>query len=115
MSAKALRRILSTSHADTDEMERLTIPDEICARKYGIGATDHQQRCAGSVTGVVLSGNPVAYSLSESGSAIAVFEFREGALTGANLLCGHNGVYRRNEISGQHRRPKFEPDPSRVI
>ena len=42
---------------------------------------------------VVLSGDLVAYSLSDNGSAVMLFEFKENGIIGANLVFGDDDTY----------------------
>ena len=68
-------------------------------RHYLKGATVHHQHETCSELDVVLSGNLVAYSLSENGSAITMFDFGKGSIIGANLLFGINNAYPLNIYS----------------
>ena len=99
MKAEELQKIPLLSGADVDLLQRLAARREIFARKYSKGATVHNQHDACSMLDVVLSGNLVAYVLSDNGSAVTMFEFRGNALIGANLLFGDGGAYPLNIYS----------------
>lgn len=99
MTVGELQTIPLLSRADGDLLERLVAGREIFARKYAKGATVHNQHDTCSMLDVVLSGNLAAYALSDNGSAVTMFEFKENALIGANLLFGNDGAYPLNIYS----------------
>ena len=99
MKAEELQKIPLLSGTDGDLLQRLAARREIFACKYSKGATVHNQHDACSMLDVVLSGNLVAYALSDNGSAVTMFEFKENALIGANLLFGDGGAYPLNIYS----------------
>jgi CRP-like cAMP-binding protein len=91
-----LREIPMLSGADIDRLTRCALQNHIYINQYPKGATVHSQHDSCAALDVVLSGNLVAYSLSENGSAVKMFEFREHAMIGANLLFGESSVYPLN-------------------
>ncbi len=62
-------------------------------KSYLKGATVYNQKDSCKTLDIVLSGSLVAYSLSENGSAMTMFEFPEGQMLGANLLFGDSHGY----------------------
>jgi len=66
---------------DTAVLDRCITENQLFVRHYAKGATVHHQHEACSVLDVVLSGKLVAYSLSENGSAITMFEFQKTVLS----------------------------------
>lgn len=70
--------------------------NQMYSRKYAKGATVHRQneRCA--TVDVVLSGDLVAYSLTDNGSAVMLFQFKENGIIGANLAFGDDDTYPLN-------------------
>jgi CRP-like cAMP-binding protein len=81
---------------DTAVLNRCIAENQLFVRHYAKNATVHHQHEACSVLDVVLSGKLVAYSLSENGSAITMFEFQPNSIIGANLLFGENAIYPLN-------------------
>ena len=96
MIIEKIRRIPLLSEMDTAVLDRCIAKNQIFVRHYSKGATVHHQHEACSVLDVVLSGKLVAYSLSENGSAITMFEFQKNSIIGANLLFGENTNYPLN-------------------
>ena len=84
------------SKIDTSVLHGCIADNQLFVRRYAKGATVHHQHEACSVLDVVLSGKLAAYSLSENGSAINMFEFQKGSIIGANLLFGENISYPLN-------------------
>ena len=99
MIIKAIRRIPLLSEMDATVLNRCIAENQLVVRHYAKGATVHHQHEACSVLDVVLSGKLVAYSLSENGSAITMFEFQKDSIIGANLLFGENTNYPLNIYS----------------
>jgi len=91
-----IRRVPLLSKADTAVLDRCLAEHQMFVRHYPKGATVHHQYETCSVLDVVLSGKLVAYSLSENGSAITMFEFLKSSIVGANLLFGENAIYPLN-------------------
>ena len=85
MIIEKIRRIPLLSEMDTAVLDRCIAKNQIFVRHYSKGATVHHQHEACSVLDVVLSGKLVAYSLSENGSAITMFEFQKTVLS--ELIC----------------------------
>lgn len=96
MDPESLRRIAMFSNSDPETLRRCVADHRIFSRKYAKGATVHRQRDPCSTLDVVLSGNLAAYSLSENGSAVSMFEFHEQGVIGANLLFGESNAYPLN-------------------
>ena len=93
-----LQKIPLLSGVDHTLLEELVARREISSQRYPKGVTIHNQQDTCGALDVVLSGILVAYALSENGSAVTMFEFRENALIGANLLFG-DGAYPLNIFS----------------
>ena len=85
MIIKAIRRIPLLSEMDATVLNRCIAENQLVVRHYAKGATVHHQHEACSVLDVVLSGKLVAYSLSENGSAITMFEFQKDSIIGAKI------------------------------
>ncbi len=96
MIIEKIRHIPLLSEMDTAVLDRCVTENQLFVRHYSKGATVHHQHEACSVLDVVLSGKLVAYSLSENGSAITMFEFQKDSIIGANLLFGENTIYPLN-------------------
>ena len=96
MEIEKLRRIPLLSDVNTSLLTRCVSQSEIFIKKYAKGATVHNQHDPCVVLDVVLSGDLVAYPLSENGSAVTMFEFQKNAIIGANLLLGDNTAYPLN-------------------
>ena len=96
MIIEKIRHIPLLTEMDTAVLDRCIAENQLVVRHYSKGATVHHQHEACSVLDVVLSGKLVAYSLSENGSAITMFEFQKDSIIGANLLFGENTIYPLN-------------------
>lgn len=81
------------SQLPSDEIEPLIAGKQLFTANYSKGATVYNQKDSCKTLDVVLSGRFVAYSLSENGSEMTVFEFSEGQMLGANLLFGDERTY----------------------
>ena len=99
MEIEKLRQNPLLSSADIRLLEQCISENKIFVKKYAKGATVHRQHDHCVTLDVVLSGNLVAYSLSENGSAVTMFEFRENSMIGANLLLSDNSIYPLNIYS----------------
>jgi CRP-like cAMP-binding protein len=99
MQIERLRRMPLMSNAEISTLERCVSDNQIFIKKYAKGATVHRQHDPCTALDMILSGNLVAYSLSENGSAVTMFEFRENGIIGANLLLGDNNTYPLNIYS----------------
>lgn len=99
MEMEKLRRAPLLANADISLLARCVSENRIFVKKYTKGATVHRQHDHCATLDVVLSGNLVAYSLSENGSAVTLFEFRENGIVGANLLLGDDSRYPLNIYS----------------
>ena len=96
MIIEKIRHIPLLTEMDTAVLDRCIAENQLVVRHYSKGATVHHQHEACSALDVVLSGKLVAYSLSENGSAITMFEFQKNSIIGANLLFGENTNYPLN-------------------
>lgn len=81
------------SQLQSDEITPLIADNQLFLRNYSKGATVYNQKDCCKTLDIVLSGSFVAYSLSENGSAMTMFEFSRGQMLGANLLFGDNNTY----------------------
>ncbi len=68
----------------------------IYEKSYSKNSTVHTQDSLCTTIDFVSSGSLVAYSLDSNGSESVVFEFKSGAIIGANLLFGSNNSYPMN-------------------
>ncbi len=68
----------------------------IVPKKYTKGITVHAQGDPCKSMDIVLSGNLVAYALSQNGSENIMFEFQKNSIIGANLLFGNTNHYPMN-------------------
>src|SRR5665647_3132051 len=96
MTIEKIQHIPLLSKVDTTVLDRCLAENQVLVRQYSKGVTVHHQHDACTALDVVLSGNLVAYSLSENGAAITMFEFRKNSIIGANLLFGDNNTYPLN-------------------
>lgn len=71
----------------------------VFVKNYSKGTTVHHQYDVCKTLDIVLSGTLVAYSLTENGSAISMFEFQQHSMIGSNLLYGENHAYPLNIYS----------------
>ena len=99
MTIKEIQNIPLFSKMDIAVLDGYFAENQVFVRHYSKGETVHHQHETCSALDVVLSGNLVAYSLSENGSAITMFEFGIGSIIGANLLFGGNNTYPLNIYS----------------
>lgn len=90
---ETIKNIPLFSQLRPDEIKPLIADHQLFLKNYSKGATVHNQKDDCKTIDIVLSGSLVAYSLSENGSAMTMFEFPEGQLLGANLLFGDNHTY----------------------
>lgn len=81
------------SELRSDEMKPLIADNQLFIESYSKGATVYNQKDRCKTLDIVLSGGFVAYSLSENGSEMTMFEFSKGQMLGANLLFGDNCTY----------------------
>lgn len=81
------------SDIDTPILSGLIENRLIYTRSYCKGKTVYNQHDPCDTLDIVLSGSLIAYSLSSSGSATTMFEFRKGSILGANLLFGEINSY----------------------
>ena len=81
------------SQLQADEIRPLVADNQLFLKNYSKGTTVYNQKDSCKTLDIVLSGNFVAYSLSENGSEMTMFEFSRGQMFGANLLFGDNHTY----------------------
>ena len=96
MTADELKKMPLFSSMEVNMLREFLAENMIFTRHYTTGSTVHNQRDTCTSLEVVLSGALVAYSLAENGSSIAMFEFGENSIIGANLLLGDDHVYPLN-------------------
>lgn len=96
MKYEEMKSIPLLSSLDPDILNKCIAENQMFIRYYAKGATVHNQHDKCSVIDVVLTGGLVAYSLSENGSEIKMFEFGKNSIVGANLLFGDNNAYPLN-------------------
>lgn len=96
MTAEEIKKTPLFSSIDVNMLREFLTKNLIFARHYATGITVHNQRDTCTSLEVVLSGALVAYSLAENGSSIAMFEFGENSIIGANLLFGDDHAYPLN-------------------
>ena len=96
MDIGQLENVFLFNGTDGRVLRRLASEHQIEFKPYEKGATVHRQHDRCVAMDAVVSGSLVAYALAENGSAVTMFEFREGALIGANLLFGDANVYPLN-------------------
>lgn len=99
MTIEKIQHIPLLSKVDTTVLDRCLAENQVLVRQYSKGVTVHHQHDACTALDVVLSGNLVAYSLSENGVAITMFKFKKNSIIGANLLFGDNNTYPLNIYS----------------
>lgn len=99
MTIEKIQHIPLLSKMDTTVLDRCLAENQVLVRQYSKEVTVHHQHDACTALDVVLSGNLVAYSLSENGAAITMFEFKKNNIIGANLLFGDNNTYPLNIYS----------------
>lgn len=81
------------SQLRSDEIKPLIADHQLFLKNYSKGAAVYNQKDSCKTLDIVISGSFVAYSLSENGSAMVMFEFSRGQMLGANLLFGDNNTY----------------------
>lgn len=81
------------SQMGLDEIIPLIADCQLFLKSYSKGATVYNQKDCCKTLDIVLSGSFIAYSLSENGSSMTMFEFTDGQMLGANLLFGDNHTY----------------------
>ncbi|HZW49155.1 MAG TPA: Crp/Fnr family transcriptional regulator [Bacillota bacterium] len=81
---------------DTHILDELIEKRLIFTSSYRKGITVHNQHDPCDNLDIILSGSLIAYSLSQSGSATTMFEFRKGSILGENLLLGASNAYPLN-------------------
>lgn len=96
MTAEELKKMPLFSSIDVNMLREFIAKNFIFTRHYVKGSSVHNQRDICTSLEVVLSGALVAYSLAENGSSIAMFEFGENSIIGANLLFGDDHAYPLN-------------------
>lgn len=79
-----------------DDFDEYILNRTICFQMYNKGATVYNCSESCDFLDVVLSGNIIAYSLADNGSATTVFEFGQGSILGANLLFAEINKYPLN-------------------
>ena len=84
------------SDADPEVLRECLAQNQIFGGAYAKGTTVHRQHDRCVALDVVLSGELAAYSLAENGSAVTLFEFKQGAIIGANLLFADSDAYPLN-------------------
>lgn len=99
MTSDEVRRIPLLSNIDAAVLNRLILENQILVRHYAMRTAVHNQHDTCDVLDIVLSGSLVAYSLSENGSELTMFEFKKNSIIGANLLFGDNHIYPLNIYS----------------
>ena len=99
MEIERLQQIPLLSSINLGTLNQCISEKQMFLQKYAKGATVHDQHDRCVTLDVVLTGNLVAFSLSENGSAVTVFEFRGNSIIGANLLLGDNNAYPLNIYS----------------
>ncbi len=93
---ETLKTIPLFSTLQADEMQTMMADNQLFIKNYSKGASVYNQNDSCKTLDIVLSGSLVAYSLSEKGSAMTMFEFSSGQMLGANLLFGDKHIYPLN-------------------
>ena len=88
-----IKTIPMFSQLQSDEIKPLIADNQFLLKNYSKGATVYNQKDRCKTLDIVISGGFVAYSLSENGSEMSMFEFSGGQMLGANLLFGDNHTY----------------------
>lgn len=99
MTVEKLQSIPLLSELEANILSACMKQNRLSFRHFSKGTTVHHQGDVCDMLDVVLSGSLVAYSLSENGSAITMFEFYKNSIIGANLLFGDNHAYPLNIYS----------------
>lgn len=88
-----IRKIPLFARLPEDKLHSMMWNNQLYCKKYSKGATLYNQGDPCKTMDIVLEGGFLAYSLSEKGSEMTVFEFSEGENIGANLLFGNDHAY----------------------
>lgn len=96
MTIEELRAVPLLSGIEDAVLGRCLAENQVFIRRYAKGFTVHHQHEPCAALDVVLSGSLAAYSLSENGSSVVMFEFGKNGVVGANLLFGDNHDYPLN-------------------
>lgn len=96
MNFKKVSGVLMLSNITEVKLRALAEKREIYSSLYSKGATLHNKNEICDMLDIVMSGRLIAYSLSENGSAMTMFEFAKGSVIGANLLFGNKHEYPLN-------------------
>ncbi len=91
-----IKKIPLFSKIENTKLEDCIAKKQIRIKQYTKNMTVYNQTDSCKTLDIVLSGSLVAYSLSENGSAMAMFEFKKNSLIGANLLFGNANAYPLN-------------------
>lgn len=81
------------SQLTEDELRTMTADNQLYVKRYSKGASVYNQKDICSTLDIVIEGSFVAYSLSENGYEMIMFEFTGGQMFGANLLFGDRNTY----------------------
>lgn len=99
MMPEMLLNIPLLAKLDPAVLEQFYSENKIFLKTYPKGATVHQQHDRCTAIDIVLYGSLAAYSLSENGSIMNMFEFKKNSIIGANLLFGDQNIYPLNIYS----------------
>ena len=88
-----IKNIPLLSQLSPDEIKPLISDNQLYLKNYSKGVTVYNQKDCCKTFDIVISGDLVAYSLSENGSGMIMFEFSKGQMLGANLLFGDTNAY----------------------
>ncbi|MDO5017893.1 MAG: Crp/Fnr family transcriptional regulator [Lagierella massiliensis] len=93
---KTVKNINLFKSVEEEKLSYLIKKNEIYSKSYKQGITiyNENEKCTG--IDIVLSGSLQAYSLSENGSSMILFEFPHGKTIGANLLFSPSNFYPHN-------------------
>jgi CRP-like cAMP-binding protein len=88
INIEEIKQIPLLKAIDLDALKECFSNRQILIRHYHKGTTVHHQHESCTALDVVLSGSLVAYSLSENGSAMNLFEFHKNSIIGAkSAIC----------------------------
>lgn len=96
MTVKELEEIPLLATIDGELLKNHLSTNLLKSHSYTKGATVHNQNTTCETLDLVLSGETVAYTLGENGSATVMFKFPKGSLIGANLLFSEHASYPLN-------------------
>lgn len=96
MNLKRINNIPILTQISEEALHTLVKQTKIFLRIYSKGTTVHCQGETCDTLDIVISGRLAAYTLSENGSAMTMFEFFEKSIIGANLLFGNRHEYPMN-------------------